>query len=363
MNNVNRNTYQKPKGDELRNSSNNFPSNQYQFNREKLYKEYMRIIGLVLCVDFMGYPLNSFEEQWARTDFHHLRIPQRVAYKWPQIDKNSIWNGAILNRKSHDYYHFVESVDLDTALIIKAAMMKISDLFFDPSLIILTDDVKRSIAKVCFRLIDESLNSFEEKNKDNPKLKEYCTLQRRHFDCDDNMINNLKCYPRSINTNQPYTIESCSLFSKYHYVIGKHLETDFMGYSIHPLEKEENKLTYHHLRISPEIADRWLGKSNKDLIWNGALLKRRSRDYLHYIEQTDLRSYLLVEARMLGISDLFIDPSLIRLDNDKKRFIAKSHFRNIDGVLTDFEGKCAGKRRKGKRLIIDSYANGRVFRQ
>ena len=74
-----------------------------------------------LKYDFMGYTFNNLNE----LSFHHLIIPHRECKKAGIGDGYVLWNGAILKQKtSHDYLHFIETIDRKIFLQITKEMIE-----------------------------------------------------------------------------------------------------------------------------------------------------------------------------------------------------------------------------------------------
>lgn len=70
--------------------------------------------------DFMGYTVNRKNE----LSFHHLIVPRREC-KEKGIGQGYLrWNGAILvQNTSHDYLHYIETIDRDIFLEITKEMI------------------------------------------------------------------------------------------------------------------------------------------------------------------------------------------------------------------------------------------------
>lgn len=106
---------------------------------------------------------------------------------------------------------------------------------------------------------------------------------------------------------------------------------DFMGYTL----KSPHNLTFHHLIIPRR-------NNGPYEVWNGAILLRKSHDYLHLIERYDYDIFCYLTSEMI--------------DMNIKGKLDVSNLRNINDLLKQFEYEhCYETTKKGKQLIKEEY--------
>ena len=92
----------------------------------------------------------------------------------------------------------------------------------------------------------------------------------------------------------------------------KEFGLDFMGYRI----KNSKDLTYHHLVIPRK-------NGGKESVENGAILVRKSHQYLHMIERRE--------------HNLFLDIRELLIEENKKGLLDLVILRDINNLLYEFE--------------------------
>ena len=98
-------------------------------------------------LDFMGYRIRNSKE----LTYHHLIVPRRDG------GKETIKNGAILIRNSHNYLHLIEREDYNLYLSIRK--------------LLIDENRKGLIDLVILRDIDKLLSCFENRNNVNDIYK------------------------------------------------------------------------------------------------------------------------------------------------------------------------------------------------
>ena len=118
----------------------------------------------------------------------------------------------------------------------------------------------------------------------------------------------------------------------------KKLKYDFMGYEF----QRTNELSFHHL-IVPHKDCKELGLiHNGVLIWNGAILKECSHQYLHTINNYDREIFNRITNEMI--------------DENVKGYLDLYNIRRINDLLTYFENNyCNVKDKKGHFIIKEEY--------
>lgn len=125
----------------------------------------------------------------------------------------------------------------------------------------------------------------------------------------------------------------------------KKLKYDFMGYEF----SRTNELSFHHL-IVPHKDCKELGLiHNGVLIWNGAILKECSHQYLHTINNYDKEVFNRITNEMI--------------EENVKGYLDWINLKRIDDFLTYFEIKYQNvTNKKGYPIIKEEYTK-RLFRR
>ena len=112
---------------------------------------------------------------------------------------------------------------------------------------------------------------------------------------------------------------------------------DWMNYRI--VRKQD--LTYHHIKKKCD--------GGKETIWNGALLIPLSHNYLHLIENKELKTYI-------AINEIF------RYINNQRKEPTTEQREIIEYLLREFEDKHRlDKTSKNKLLIKEDYLKRGTF--